>query len=309
MSARIAEDKRFSLALERFADYLLLERGGSGNTMKAYESDLIFWYEFCKKRGYDPMELDADKISRFLLEQSTRGKARSTIQRNAAALSSFARFLVYDGESERMPRLDPMPKKDEILPQILSEEEIQRILNVCEDGTTIGMRDRAMIELAYGAGLRASELCSLRLRDLDGTNGFLYARGKGDKERSVPYVGGVRRVVDDYIANYRPELDKNSQQWLFLSRTGKQLRRETFWQILRKRGRKAKGISLKRLHPHILRHSFATHLLRNGMDQRTLQEILGHSSIITTEKYTHFDQELRDIYDKFHPRARNEEEK
>lgn len=301
-------DKRFSMALERFADYLMLERGGSGNTTKAYESDLFFWYEFCKKRGSDPMELDADKISRFLLEQSAKGRAKSTIQRNAAALSSFARFLVYDGESERMPRLDRMPKRDETLPQILSEEEIQRILNACEDGTAIGMRDRAMIELAYGAGLRVSELCSLKLRDLDGANGFLYARGKGDKERSVPYVGGVRRVVEDYIINYRPELDKNRQQWLFLSRTGRQLRRESFWQILRKRGRKATGISLKRLHPHILRHSFATHLLRNGMDQRTLQEILGHSSIITTEKYTHFDQELRDIYDKFHPRAQNEEE-
>lgn len=308
MPNRQIEDSRFSLALERFADYLLLERGASGNTAKAYWSDLLFWYEFCKKRKYDPMELEADKISRFLLEQSVKGKAKSTIQRNAAVFSSFARFLVYDGESERMPRLDRMPKKDESLPQILSEEEIQRIINACADGTPLGMRDRAMIELAYGAGLRASELCSLKLRDLDGTNGFLYARGKGDKERNVPYVGGVRKVVEDYIENYRPSLDNNKQQWLFLSKTGKQLRRESFWLILRKRGQQAKGISIKRLHPHILRHSFATHLLRNGMDQRTLQELLGHSSIITTEKYTHFDQELRDIYDKFHPRAHSQEE-
>lgn len=302
------EDKRFSLALERFADYLLLERGGSGNTMKAYQSDLFFWYEFCKKHNNDPMELDADKISRFLREQSTKGRAKSTIQRNAAALSSFARFLVYDGENERMPRLDHMPKKDEPLPQVLSEEEIQRIINACEDGTAIGMRDRAMIELAYGAGLRVSELCSLKLRDLDGTSGFLYALGKGGKERSVPYVGEVRRVVEEYITNHRQDLNKENQQWLFLSKNGKQLRRESFWHILRKRGKQASGISYRRLHPHILRHSFATHLLRNGMDQRTLQEILGHSSIITTEKYTHFDQELRNVYDKFHPRARDEEE-
>lgn len=308
MLEREIDDKRFRLALERFADYLLLERGGSANTMKAYQSDLFFWYEFCKKHDTSPMELDADKISRFLLEQSAKGKAKSTTQRNAAALSSFARFLVYDGESERLPRLDRMPKKNETLPQLLSEEEIQRIINACSDGTALGMRDRAMIELAYGAGLRVSELCSLRLRDLDTSGGFLYTRGKGDKERSVPYVGGVRRVVDDYITNYRSELDKNKQEWLFLSRSGKQLHRESFWHILRKRGEAATGISTKRLHPHILRHSFATHLLRNGMDQRTLQEILGHSSIITTEKYTHFDQELRDIYDKFHPRAQNEEE-
>lgn len=308
MPDRQIEDDRFSRALERFADYLLLERGASGNTTRAYESDLLFWYEFCKKREYDPMELDADKISRFLLEQSAKGRAKSTIQRNAAVFSSFARFLVYDGDSERMPRLDRMPKKDEKLPQILSEEEIQRIINACMDGSPIGMRDRAMIELAYGAGLRVSELCQLKLRDLDGTSGFLYARGKGDKERSVPYVGGVRKIVEDYIDNYRPVLDKNKQQWLFLSKTGKELHRETFWQILRKRGKQATGISIKRLHPHILRHSFATHLLRNGMDQRTLQELLGHSSIITTEKYTHFDQELRDIYDKFHPRAQSQQE-
>lgn len=301
------EDGRFGLLLERFSDYLLLERGSSGNTRKAYESDLLTWYEFCKKRGFDAMEIHADKVSRFLLEQSNKGRAKSTVQRNAATLSSFARFLVYDGEKEKMPRLDGMPGRDELLPQILSEAEIQRILNACEDGTALGMRDRAMVELAYGAGLRASELCSLRLGDLDGANGFLYARGKGDKERGVPYVGGVRKVVEDYIVNYRPCLDSGKEQWLFLSRSGRQLRRESFWQILRKRGTQAGNISKKRLHPHILRHSFATHLLRNGMDQRTLQEILGHSSIITTEKYTHFDQELRDIYDKFHPRAQSEE--
>lgn len=159
------EDSRFSKAVERFSDYMLLERGSSVNTMKAYESDLFFWYEFCKKRGYDPTALDADKISRFLLEQSGKGKAKSTLQRNAAVFSSFARFLVYDGENDRMPRLDPMPQKDKNLPQILSEEEIQRILNACEDETPLGIRDRAMIELAYGAGLRASELCSLKLRD------------------------------------------------------------------------------------------------------------------------------------------------
>lgn len=308
MRDRQITDDHYSHALARFADYLLLERGSSINTVKAYESDLYFWYEFCGKRGYQPTELDADKISRFLLEQSAKGRAKSTVQRNAAVLSSFARFLVYDGENDRMPRLDRMPKKDETLPQVLSEQEIQRILNACEDGTPIGMRDRAMVELTYGAGLRVSELCCLRLRDLDGNAGFLFARGKGDKERSIPYVGGVRKVVGDYIENYRPALDKNRQPWLFLSKTGKQLRRESFWHILRKRGTQATGISKKRLHPHILRHSFASHLLRNGMDQRTLQEILGHSSIITTEKYTHFDQELCDIYDKFHPRAHNEEE-
>lgn len=297
------DDPRFEAALKRFSDYILFERGGSMNTVKSYLSDLSFWYAFAGEKGYDPIDMDSDKISRFLLDQSAKGKSKSTIQRNAAVFSAFAKFLVYDGETEHMPRLDPMPKRDEQLPQILSEEEIQRILNACEDGTPLGKRDRAMIELAYGAGLRASELCSLRLKDLDKTNGLLYAKGKGSKERSVPYVGAVRKVVEDYIENHRGTLDKFRQPWLFLSKSGKQMRRESLWVLLRKRGTQAGGISLKRLHPHILRHSFATHLLRNGMDQRTLQEILGHSSIMTTEKYTHFDQEIRDVYDKFHPRG------
>ena len=150
--------------------------------------------------------------------------------------------------------------------------------------------------------MRASELCSVRLRDLDAANGIVYVRGKGGKERTIPYIGAVRRHIGEYIAEYRPKLDKHGTEWLFLSRNGKQLHRETLWVIMRKRGLMA-DIPVARLHPHVLRHTFATHLLRNGMDQRTLQEILGHSSIMTTEKYTHMDMELRDYYDRFHPRA------
>ena len=287
--------------LERFQDYLLLERGCSQNTLKSYASDIRFWYAYCTKMEFKPEKLEAENISRFLREQSAKGMSKSTIQRNAAVLSSFARFLVYDGDLPKMPKLDPLPMVDEKLPQIMTENEIQRIIDVCEDGTPLGKRDRAVIELAYGAGMRASELCNIKLKDINKTAGIIYTRGKGGKERSVPYLGGVRKLVGHYIDEYRPKMDKLGLPWLFLTRTGKQMQREFLWHIMRKRGMQA-GIPASRLHPHVLRHTFATHLLRNGMDQRTLQEILGHSSIMTTEKYTHLDLEIRDVYDKFHPR-------
>ncbi|MGI6443341.1 MAG: tyrosine-type recombinase/integrase [Synergistaceae bacterium] len=302
MSRPQEKDKKFLLILSRFEDYMLLERASSQNTLKAYSSDLKAWYCYCKKNEIPPLNLTGDSISRFLTEQSITGKSRNTVQRNAAVLSSFSRFLAYDGYSEIQPLLDPLPKRSVAIPQIMTEGEIQRIINVCEDGTLLGARDRAVIELAYGVGLRASELCNIKLRDIDDHNGLIYTRGKGDKERAVPYVGGVRKVTERYIKEVRPSLNKLELEWLFLSRTGKQMRREFLWHILQKRG-KAANISSSRLYPHILRHTFATHLLRNGMNQRTLQEILGHTSILTTEKYTHLDTEIHDFYDKYHPRS------
>lgn len=293
----------FERTAERFGDYIKLERACSENTRRAYMSDLSIWTAWCRRNARDPLEVQADAVSRFLLEAQIEGRKKSSIQRLGAVLRSFAKFLQYDGVTDKTPRLAPLPAREEKLPEILNENEIQRIINACEDGTALGKRDRAYIELAYGAGMRASELCGLRLRDLDPTSGILYARGKGDKERVIPYIGAARRVVDEYIAEYRPQLDKNKAEWLFLSRNGKQLHRETLWVILHKRGLAA-GVPAKRLHPHVLRHTFATVLIRNGMDQRTLQELLGHSSIMTTEKYTHLDLSLRDYYDRFHPRAK-----
>lgn len=296
------KDKDFLLILGRFEDYLLLERACSKNTLIAYSSDLRTWYRYCKKQAISPKNLTGDNISRFLTEQTISGKRKSTIQRNAAVLSSFTRFLSYDGVLESLPLIDPLPKREEVLPQIMTEGEIQRIINACEDGTVFGSRDRAVIELAYGIGMRASELCNIKLRDIDTNSGLIYTCGKGSKERAIPYVGGVRKTIDKYIEDIRPKMNKLDLEWLFLSRTGRQMKREFLWHILQKRGKMA-SISSSRLHPHVLRHTFATHLLRNGMDQRTLQEILGHSSIMTTEKYTHLDTEIHDYYDKYHPRS------
>ncbi|MDO5115298.1 MAG: tyrosine-type recombinase/integrase [Synergistaceae bacterium] len=287
---------------ERFGDYIRLERGGSENTLRAYLSDLSKWFDYCRGCDCDPFDVKREMITRFLNGETAEGRKKSSVQRLGAVMRSFAIFLQFDGVTDSLPRLAPLPSREKKLPQIMTEGEIQRIINACEDGSALGKRDRAFIELAYGAGMRASELCAARLRDLDPENGLIYTRGKGEKERSVPYIGAVRRVVEEYIDGYRPQLDKQKAEWIFLSRTGRQLHRETLWVILHKRGMQA-GIPKQRLHPHVLRHTFATHLLRNGMDQRTLQELLGHSSIMTTEKYTHLDTELRDNYDKYHPRA------
>lgn len=302
MSGIIIDNLSFRTLVESFKDYLLFERGCSENTILAYNSDMNQWYLYCKKNSLKPEEISSDKISHFLIYQKINGKNKSTIQRNAAVLNSFSKYLLYDKQIDKLPQLPALPKKDQRLPQIMTEGEIQRILNACADGTTLGERDRALIEMAYATGMRASELCNIKLRDIDSTQGLIYTLGKGSKERVIPYVGGIKKVIEAYMQQTRPKLNKLDMEWLFLSRSGKQLQREALWHILRKRGLKA-NISKERLHPHVLRHTFATHLLRNGMDQRTLQEILGHSSIMTTEKYTHLDTELRDYYNKYHPRA------
>ncbi|GAB1486370.1 hypothetical protein MASR2M79_14200 [Aminivibrio sp.] len=160
-----------------------------------------------------------------------------------------------------------------------------------------------LFETAYGCSLRASELCTHRINSIDFSARSVRVAGKGQKERMVPFLGEAALRMRKYLEEGRPLLLKEPlEQALFLSRNGRQLSREDVWRLIKKRGAEA-GISPSRLYPHILRHSFATHLLRRGMDQRTLQEILGHSSIATTEKYLHFDLELRDVYDRAHPRA------
>lgn len=289
--------------LNRFDDYLTLERGYSVNTSRAYMSDLKIWSEYCAANNLPLYPIEGQTLSKYLRYLASQGKAKSTLQRNAAVLRSFAHYLVYDGVTESEPWMAPLPAREKTLPQIMSEGEIERLLDQCASEGVLGERDRAIIELAYGCGLRASELCFLKVSDLDAASGVLKAYGKGAKTRMVPFLGEVRQATLSYIEKIRPQLDKIGSPHLFLSRTGRPLLRAELWRILKKRGKRA-GIASSRLHPHVLRHSFATHLLRRGMDLRTLQELLGHASISTTERYTHFDMELRDVYDQYHPRAK-----
>lgn len=287
--------------LKAFCEYLEFERGASANTVVSYRADLKSWLAFRRKSNIEGEVPDSAELARYLRHLASLSKSKSTIQRHAAALRTWKRFLEEEGfrqpDSERLP----LPAKERKLPQILGEDEVERIIQACAGTSPMDRRDRALIETLYGCGLRASEACGLRLPEVDFSGGVLRVTGKGDKERIVPLVGTCRAVLEKFVSETRP-LFKPVGDVLFTTRSGNPMRREDVWRVVQKRGQKA-GISLSRLHPHVLRHSFATHLLRRGMDLRTLQELLGHASIGTTERYTHFDTELRDIYDRCHPRA------
>ncbi|MDR1944242.1 MAG: tyrosine-type recombinase/integrase [Synergistaceae bacterium] len=317
-------------AMDSFLEYMSFEREASPNTVKAYRTDLLDWRRFCAEQGAQYYPVTPELFSRYLLQLKKRGLSSGTGTRRAVTLSAFSKYLLYDGRVKSARPLGPLPKREKTLPQIMTEGEIERLIDSCEkidspgeaEGVksretyekkvAIGTRDRTMIEMAYDCGLRASELCSLKLSDMDETGGVIYVKGKGDKERIVPYVGALRGVVKRYIEESRPVLsrhgDGSARDLLFLSARGRAMSRKELWKIVQRRGRSA-GISSKsRLHPHVLRHSFATHLQRRGMDLRTLQELLGHASIATTEKYVHLDTDLRDIYDSFHPRSRHNQD-
>ncbi len=287
--------------LKAFCDYLEFERGASANTVASYRADLKSWFAFAKECEIDEQVPDSAVLARYLRHLASLSRSKATLQRHAATLRTWKRFL--EEEGLRPPGFErlPLPAKDRKLPQILGEGEIERLIQSCSGPSPIDRRDRALLETVYGCGLRASEACALHLEDADFSGGTLRVTGKGDKERLVPLVGASKHELHRYVAETRPALSPKVDE-IFVSRSGRPLRREDVWRVVRKRGHQA-GIPMSRLHPHVLRHSFATHLLRRGMDLRTLQELLGHASIGTTERYTHFDVELRDIYDRCHPRA------
>jgi len=292
----------FESARNDFTSWLLLERGLSQNTVSAYCRDLRRWYDFCGEAGIAPFPPDEASFSRFQRNLFEQEGSKASRQRTIAALRTWMRYLRAEELLNEDIALPALPQIERHLPHILGEGEVDRLLSVCSGNSPLERRDRALFEVAYGCGLRVSELCSLRTGDADFSSRTLRVFGKGEKERIVPFLGEPAHRVRLYLEEGRPLLAKNGGNILFLSRNGMPLNREDIWRILQKRGTAA-GISGKRLYPHILRHSFATHLLRRGMDQRTLQELLGHSSISTTDKYLHFDLELRDVYDSAHPRA------
>ena len=297
MDRRAAEDR-----IRQFRLYLLAERGRSPHTAESYASDLRQWLCFCERTGEEPCPPSPESVAAFRLELASEGRARSTQQRAVAAIRSWIRFVeMEEGREEDLP-LPELPRKTRKEPRVLNEAEIERLLVACRGPRPLDLRDRAIVEMGYGCGLRASELCGLELLDLDFEARLLRTRGKGNKMRVVPFLGETARSVRLYLDSARPELNRRGEPRVFLSRLGRPLRREDLWRILRRRGAAA-GIARSRLYPHILRHSFATHLLARGMDMRTLQEMLGHASIMTTQVYAHFDREMRTEYDRFHPRA------
>ncbi len=289
--------------LQLFLDYLSVEKGLSSNTIVAYGRDLKKFFLFLKTAKTDWRQADEEILVSFVHRQSQAGLKARSLARLISALKSFYRFLLLDG----LVKNDPManltsPKTWISLPKFLTVPEVEGLLRQPNVEDLHGLRDRAMLEILYATGLRVSELISLRQQDLNLEDGYVICRGKGGKERVVP-VG--RTAVDwtqKYLAEVRPQLLKDPTEVMFLTRFGTPFTRQGVWKMLSNYTRRA-DLKVK-LSPHILRHSFATHLLERGADLRSVQLMLGHSQITTTQIYTHVSrQRLRQVYEKYHPRA------
>lgn len=287
-------------------EYLTVELGLSANTRQAYERDLRL---FCKTLGFKNSDalvnVSRERITGYMTQLKEKGLAAATIARKLAAIKAFYRFMTAEGYMDANPaEVVEAGTKGIKLPRVLSEDEVVRLLNQPDITTAEGFRDRTMLEVLYATGMRVSELISLTLERVDLNMKYIIAFGKGSKERIVPLGSVAAEFLQQYLEKVRPKLTHAGRNTniVFLAFGGHELTRQRFWQIIRAYGRKA-NIN-KALTPHILRHSFATHLLDNGADLRSVQELLGHSDISTTQIYTHLtNKRLRDIYAKAHPRA------
>ncbi len=291
--------------VERFLNDLLFEKGYSDNTIKAYKKDLIEWINFCRNKFGYALPPKRDFFFAYAKWLKDRGFSDASIERRISAIRTFLRYIIAERWILPDSPLPEIPKKASTLPKVLTEGEINRlILKTEEDKSVLGIRDKAIIELLYGLGLRASEIVNLDVLDVDFENKIVRCFGKGSKERCVPLNESACKSLIEYLKNARPVLisKKPDEKALFVSKNGFRLKREDIWRIIKKRGIGA-GISKNRLYPHILRHSIATHLLRRGMDIPTLRELLGHESLLTTQKYTHLDVELKEVYKASHPRS------
>ena len=292
--------------MQLFLEYLTVELGLSANTWQAYERDLRL---FCKTLGFKNSDalvnVSREQITGYMTQLKEKGLAAATIARKLAAIKAFYRFMTAEGYMDANPaEVVEAGTKGIKLPRVLSEDEVVRLLNQPYITTAEGFRDRTMLEVLYATGMRVSELINLTLERVDLNMKYIIAFGKGSKERIVPLGSVAAEFLQQYLEKVRPKLTHAGRNTniVFLAFGGHELTRQRFWQIIRAYGRKA-NIN-KALTPHILRHSFATHLLDNGADLRSVQELLGHSDISTTQIYTHLtNKRLRDIYAKAHPRA------
>lgn len=292
--------------MQLFLEYLTVELGLSANTRQAYERDLRL---FCKTLGFKNSDalvnVSREQITGYMTQLKEKGLAAATIARKLAAIKAFYRFMTAEGYMDANPaEVVEAGTKGIKLPRVLSEDEVVRFLNQPDITTAEGFRDRTMLEVLYATGMRVSELINLTLERVDLNMKYIIAFGKGSKERIVPLGSVAAEFLQQYLEKVRPKLTHAGRNTniVFLALGGHELTRQRFWQIIRAYGRKA-NIN-KALTPHILRHSFATHLLDNGADLRSVQELLGHSDISTTQIYTHLtNKRLRDIYAKAHPRA------
>jgi integrase/recombinase XerD len=305
----VTEVRSFEHYVLDFLAYLEFERGLSRNTLEAYRSDLLQFGAFLGRRGTDALSAEHADLAGFLSELAEGGDERppvapATLQRKAACLRSFYRHLRREGELERDPTADlRAPRKSQKLPQVLTRAEVQRLLAAPGGDDPGALRDRALLELMYACGLRASEAIGIEMGDIDLKAGILRARGKGSKERLVPVGREAVAATRAYLERGRPRLvGLRDEPRLIVNRRGGGMTRQGLYKIVQRYARDA-GLE-GRMSPHTLRHTFATHLLAGGCDLRSLQEMLGHADIATTQIYTHLSAErLKDAYFKAHPRA------
>ena len=304
MSSTAAPPRSLDRLLTDFLAYLEFERGLSRNTLEAYRNDLAQLGAYLDERDLDPLAVTHRELAGFLSALALGGASAATLQRKAACLRSFYRHLRREGQIEYDPTAELRgPRRAQRLPGVLSRDEVGRLLGAPAGSSPSTLRDRALLELLYACGLRASEAVGLTLDDVDVQEELLCARGKGSKERLVPIGREAIAALRAYLALGRPVLvGLSPERHLFVNRRGGGLSRQGLYKIVQGY---ADAVGLKdRMSPHTLRHTFATHLLAGGCDLRTLQEMLGHADIATTQLYTHLSTErLRDVYFDAHPRA------
>lgn len=287
--------------IKEYLTYIQVEKGLARLTLESYGSDLRRLEHWAAKTGHQAANLTRPDLRKWIAQLSREGLSPSSVARAVSAARGFYRFLMLDGHIKIHPAEDlDTPQKFSYLPRFLTEDEIDRLLAAPDIATEEGIRDRAMLELMYAAGLRVSELVSMKQTDVDVHAGVVICHGKGSKERHVPVGKSAIHWLQQYAA-IRAGYGRSVYPNLFLARS-KPLTRHTAWATIKRLAEKA---SLRDVSPHTLRHSFATHLLQHGADSRSVQALLGHSDISTTQIYTHItDRHLRNSYDNHHPRAR-----
>jgi integrase/recombinase XerD len=288
--------------VDQFIDYLRVERGLAGNTVEAYSRDLNAFFQFLEGREFSALHLTEEQIEQYVSTMRGRLSQRS-VARNISAIKMFFRFLATEGKIEMSPvRFLQTPRLSKRLPGVLSQGEVEKLLLQPDLSTPRGKRDGAMLEILYATGLRVSELVNLKVLAVNLEAGYLRTFGKGSKERIVPLGEKAIVAVREYLSGGRRSLAKRtSSPYLFVSSRGRPMTRQGFWKIIKKYGQKA-GIN-KKITPHSIRHSFASHLLEGGADLRSVQVMLGHSDISTTQIYTHVTRRrLKELHEKCHPR-------
>jgi len=290
--------------IETFLGYLSVERGLSRNTILSYQKDLNFYMDFLETHAFNALsKITRNDITDFMLFQKDKGLAANSIARSLAAIKSFHRFLV----RERILKTDPTslvdsPKLWKKIPETLSLNEVETLIAQPNIRDKQGIRDKAILETIYATGMRVSEAVNLKVNNVNLEVGFVRCIGKGNKERVIPLGKKAIDSLKRYLEISRPVLlNKKQSEFLFLSRLGKKISRQSLWKIIKRYARQAR--IKKPIWPHILRHSFATHLLERGADLRSVQEMLGHADISTTQIYTHINKDrLKTIHRTFHPR-------